>query len=275
MPMSHVHEEIVVDRAVHMNCLDDAGSGAIHMHPEIEAPSNRKMKPNLTADGRRALVEYLLTRVKGDQQEMKLKRGALSNNASMFGVTCATVLCIWKRAMESKVDGSVCIDVMARKLGCCRKKKEIDSDLIKSIPLVNRKNVRAFAVGMGLFASTIHRAIKDGRIKKHSNAIKPFLTDENQIERLRFCLKMLNPDNQSEFQDMMDQVHIDEKWFYITEQTACFLLAPGEEPPHRTAKSKWFITKVIFMCAVAAPRHDTIKNRFFDNKLGVWPFVYQ
>ena len=63
MPMSHVHEEIVVDRAVHMNCLDDAGSGAIPMHPEIEAPSNRKMKPNLTADGRRALVEYLLTRV--------------------------------------------------------------------------------------------------------------------------------------------------------------------------------------------------------------------
>ena len=40
--------------------------------------------------------------------------------------------------MESKVDGSVCIDVMARKLGCSgRKKKEIDSDLIKSIPLVN------------------------------------------------------------------------------------------------------------------------------------------
>jgi hypothetical protein len=276
VPMSHVQEEIVVDRAVHMNCLDDAGSSAIRVHPEIESPSNRKMKPNLTADGRRALVEYLLTRVEGDQQEMKLKRGALSNAASIFGVTCATVSCIWKRAMESKAEGSVCIDVMARKRGRSgRKKKEIDSDLIKSIPLVNRKNVRALAAGMGLSASTIHRAIKDGRIKRHSNAIKPFLTDENQIERLRFCLKMLNPDNQNEFQDMMDQVHIDEKWFYITEQAACFLLAPCEEPPHRTAKSKQFITKVMFMCGVAAPRHDTVKNQFFDSKLGVWPFVYQ
>ena len=83
--------------------------------------------------------------------------------------------------------GSVCIDVMARKRGRSgRKKKEIDSDLIKSIPLVNRKNVRALAAGMSLSASTIHRVIKDGRIKRHSNAIKPFLTDENQIERLRF-----------------------------------------------------------------------------------------
>ncbi len=74
---------------------------------------------------------------------------------------------------------------------------------------------------------------------------------------------------------MMDQVHIDEKWFYITEQTAYLLLVPGEEPPHRTAKSNGFITKVMFMCAVAAPRHDTVKNQFFDGKLGVWPFVYQ
>jgi len=70
---------------------------------------------------------------------------------------------------------------MARKRGRSgRKKKEIDSDLIKLIPLVNRKNVRALAAGMSLSASTIHRVIKDGRIKRHSNAIKPFLTDENR-----------------------------------------------------------------------------------------------
>lgn len=25
----------------------------------------------------------------------------------------------------------------------------------------------------------------------------------------------------------MDQVHTDEKWFFVTEQTACFLLAPS------------------------------------------------
>ena len=60
---------------------------------------------------------------------------------------------------------------------------------------------------------------------------------------------------------MMDQVHIDEKWFYITEQTACFLLAPDKEPPHRTAKSKWFITKVMFMCALAAPHQATTSSR--------------
>ena len=90
--------------------------------------------------------------------------------------------------MDSKADGNVCIDVMAHKRGRSgRRNKEIDSDLIKSIPLVNRKNVRALAAGMGLSASTIHHAIKDGRIKRHYTEIKPFITDENQIQRLRFC----------------------------------------------------------------------------------------
>lgn len=28
------------------------------------------------------------------------------------------------------------------------------------------------------------------------------------------------------------------------------------------------------MCALVAPPHDTLKNEFFDGKLGEWPFVY-
>lgn len=185
MPMSHVHEEIDVDRAVHMNCLDDAGS-AVRVHLGIKSSLQSEDEAQLGGilDGRRSVRWW--TRVKGDQQEMKLKRGALTNAASMFGVTRATVSRIWKLAVESRADGSVCIDVMACKRGRSgRKKKEIDSD---RIPLVNGKIVRALGAGMDLSASTIHRAIhgaiKNGRINLHSNLIKPFLTNENQIKCL-------------------------------------------------------------------------------------------
>ncbi|ETW01006.1 hypothetical protein H310_06642 [Aphanomyces invadans] len=46
------------------------------------------------------------------------------------------------------------------------------------------------------------------------------------------------------FDDMMQSVHIDEKWFYATRVKRSYYLAPGVEPPHRTCKSKRFITKL-------------------------------
>ncbi|RHZ09391.1 hypothetical protein DYB26_014825, partial [Aphanomyces astaci] len=41
----------------------------------------------------------------------------------------------------------------------------------------------------------------------------------------------------------------------------------------RAAKSKKFITKVIFLAAVARPRYDPHKKQIFDGKIGIWPFV--
>ncbi|KAF0705573.1 hypothetical protein AaE_014460 [Aphanomyces astaci] len=41
----------------------------------------------------------------------------------------------------------------------------------------------------------------------------------------------------------------------------------------RAAKSKKFITKVMFLAAVARPRYDAHKKQMFDGKIGIWPFV--
>jgi hypothetical protein len=43
---------------------------------------------------------------------------------------------------------------------------------------------------------------------------------------------------------MLDTVHIDKKWFYVSQPTVKAYLAPDEEEPHRAVKSKQFITKV-------------------------------
>jgi hypothetical protein len=72
---------------------------------------------------------------------------------------------------------------------------------------------------------------------------------------------------------MMDVVHIDEKWFNLCQNTRTYYLLEGEEEPHRTTKSKRFSTKVMFLCAVARPRHDAHRNHTFDGKLGIWPFI--
>ena len=74
---------------------------------------------------------------------------------------------------------------------------------------------------------------------------------------------------------MMNTIYIDEKWFHITEQTSRFYLAPCEEPPQHTSKSKQFITKVMFMTAVAVPWFDMGRNYTFDGKIGIFPFIFQ
>ena len=58
----------------------------------------------------------------------------------------------------------------------------------------------------------------------------------------------------------MDRVHIDKKWFYITEENQSYYMLPDETPSHRQPKSKRFVTKAIFLAAVAQPRFDTQKS---------------
>ena len=61
----------------------------------------------------------------------------------------------------------------------------------------------------------------------------------------------------------------------MTKINTNYYLVPGETPPHRTCKSKRYITKVMFMCAVARPRWDSHAKREFDGKIGIWPFIFQ
>ena len=71
----------------------------------------------------------------------------------------------------------------------------------------------------------------------------------------------------------MNKIHINEKLFYLCKIKQKYYLLPEEVTPLRVAKSKRFITKVMFLCAVARPRWDVGRNQWFDGKLGIWPFV--
>ena len=73
------------------------------------------------------------------------------------------------------------------------------------------------------------------------------------------------------FIDMFNVVHIDQKWFYMSRPSKRYYLVPGEEEPLRTCKSKKFITKVMFLAAVARPRFYTSGNEIFSRKIGIFP----
>ena len=50
-----------------------------------------------------------------------------------------------------------------------------------------------------------------------------------------------------------------------------FIIAADEEEPYRHVQHKSFLTKIMFLCAVARPRYDMNKNARFDRKIGIWP----
>ncbi|GAA0147651.1 hypothetical protein LIER_07300 [Lithospermum erythrorhizon] len=59
------------------------------------------------------------------------------------------------------------------------------------------------SIALGISKSVLHRRINEGALTRHSNAIKPQLTEETKKARLRFCLWMLE-DNARPHIDPLD-----------------------------------------------------------------------
>lgn len=126
--------------------------------------------------------------------------------------------------------------------------------------------------------STLFTRLKSGDIRRHSNAIKPLLKEENERSRLKFCLSMIDGCSTQDspiFKGMYNIAHIDGKWFYLTDKSEHYYLLHDEEEPMRSCKSKIFIANVIFLVAIARPRIDDQGNELLTGKIGVFLFVTQ
>ena len=88
---------------------------------------------------------------------------------------------------------------------------------------------------------------------------------------MELALSFIDQNDTSKFEHMEDLIHIDEKRFYLMKDGQCFIIVVDEAEPYRHVQHKSFLTKIMFLCAVARPRYDTNKNAWFDGKIGIWP----
>jgi hypothetical protein len=117
--------------------------------------------------------------------------------------------------------------------------------------------MRKLAKELDVSKSLLHKWFKEGLLRCHSNALKPFLRDANKKEMLRWCLSMLDPatlPHEPKFIEMNNIIHIDKKWFNDTKKNKKFYMLPGETDPHRTVQNKNSIDKVMVLSAVALPQ---------------------
>ena len=124
---------------------------------------------------------------------------------------------------------------------------------------------------MGVALSTVQRMLLHQDVcHVHMSSLKPTLTEENKMSRMELALSFVDKSNTSKFKNMEDLIHIDEKWFYLMKDGQHFIIAADEEEPYRHVQHKSFLTKIMFLCAVARPRYDMNKNAWFDGKSGIW-----
>lgn len=205
----------------------------------------------------------------------KLKKGAIKDVSKMFSVSTRTISRIWRQAKNSTNRGLA--DVSHKKTkNCGRKRIEIDPDQFRKIPLSRRTSLEALACAIKISRATIHRRVTAGKIRRHKNSIKPLLKGSNKKARVHFCLSMIDKNSlphNPKFLAMHNMIHIDEKWFFISRKAERYYLLPEECDPERSCKSKNFLTKVMFLAAIARPRFDLDGNEIFSGKIGIFPYV--
>ena len=67
---------------------------------------------------------------------------------------------------------------------------------------------------MGVSKTTVQCWIVELTLCVHSNSLRPILTEENRLARLEMAMDARDPVDQTKYQDMCDQIHVDEKWFF-------------------------------------------------------------
>ncbi|KAM0860771.1 hypothetical protein ACQ4PT_046328 [Festuca glaucescens] len=204
-----------------------------------------------------------------------MSRGVSQEVSVLTGIPVGTLQKWWKKCKE--VGGMHGLENKKSK-NCGRKRIAFDPEVIKQVELRNRTTLKDLANELNMAKTTLWRRLQEGLFRRHTNAIKSTLTDDNKVARVRFCLSMFDeltlPEDPT-FKEMYNVIHIDEKWFYRTRGSQNYYLAPDEEDPYKSTQSKNFIEKVMFLAAVARPRYDADGAITFDGKLGIWPFTYE
>ena len=240
---------------------------------EEEGLCGGRATKHLTKDERKAILMQLVRR---SHDGWVLEHGAISQVAGMFNVSRQCVSALWRRGLQSVANGSPVMIVDHQKHKCGRKKinREATVAALQALPVHRRTTIRATAHALGVSQYSIWKLAQDKGIKKHTNSLKPTLTDQQKNDRIDYCIRNLDLER-DRFNENFDVIHVDEKWFYMKKINQKFYLGPGEAPPLRTVSHKSHIQKVMFLVAVARPRLDPATGQFFDGKVLMYPFTHQ
>jgi hypothetical protein len=111
-----------------------------------------------------------------------------------------------------------------------------------------RTTLKSLAKALGVKKTTLYRLFKAGKLRRHTNTIKPCLRDDNKRERLKYCVAMvdaLSVSSEPKFIDTKNIIHIDEKWFNTTKVLHA---AGGRRSFENNSKQEFYSKMYAAMC---------------------------
>ncbi|XP_057523873.1 uncharacterized protein LOC130803689 [Amaranthus tricolor] len=154
-----------------------------------------------------------------------------------YEVCRKTITRLWKEVHKQKKNNNTAINLNNKRIGRQAPNKiQFEDEKFKSIKFELKGTQHSVAKQIEVSQSTISRWKKDIVIRKHTNAIKHTLNDNNKLHRLSFALSKLQYEEHIDyfkFKPHNNIVHIDEKHFYLTRELQTYYLGPGEVEPHR------------------------------------------
>ena len=197
--------------------------------------------------------------------------GSFTIVAEEIGVACSTISRLWRQARRACEQSLIItLEIASRnnsRANCLKYSHAVFRQGLKEIPRRHRKTYHSTVKAMGVALSTVQRMLLHRDVCRiHTSSLKPTLTEENKMSRMELALSFVDKNNTSRFENMEDLIHIDEKWFYLTKDGQRFIIAADEEEPYRHVQHKSFLTKIMFLCAVARPRYNMRKNAWFDER---------
>jgi hypothetical protein len=118
---------------------------------------------------------------------------------------------------------------------------------------------------------------KEEKIRAHTMSLKPKLNDDHLLNRLYHCISKIDRNTVQaatgmKYKTMYNEVHVDEKWFYLVRDGGRYYLAADEDPPDAIAvRHKSHITKVMFLCALGRPQYNHTTRQWFTGMIGIYP----
>ena len=156
-----------------------------------------------------------------------------------------TVARFWKQANKLTDDGSDFMDVNLLESNCGQT-MEIGINKMSRVTLCKRGTIRLTASALSIPNSTLYRNIQRSEIKRHRNAVKPTLTLTNMVEGEVFC-KVNTKDEKTTFCYMMNVIHIDKKWFYLTKNCRKYYFGVQESESIEPYVEKYISQKLCFV----------------------------
>ncbi|XP_021858883.2 uncharacterized protein [Spinacia oleracea] len=245
-----------------------------HHQTTTRTPNHHKPKtPRINNELRLEILLFLLNRqIPGLDT---LLYGTVRDAMVHFGYTRKTIGKLWNRAKRQKQ--AMDSYILERKYhNCGRKNIQVTYDSIASIGMGDRTCLRDLAKMLNLGATTVWRLVKRKMIKPHSSPLYPDISEECKMARMRWVLRLIMDytiPQEPTYYNMYDFIHIDEKWFYLTQKKKRVYFANNEPYPHKSAKSRTKVPKFMFMAAVARPRWAQDRQCKFDSKIGIFPFT--